>query len=87
VVTVTGFVEWQLVMLYIHRCSFIINTRVNLVVNPLGADTLNFAICVEKIIPRLKYTFSSNQSFQSSEGCIRKGGKFVIWFSFAEKFN
>jgi len=60
VVNVTGFVEWQLVRLYIHRCSFIINNRVNLGVNPLGEDTLNLAICVEKFIPRLKYTFSSN---------------------------
>ena len=86
-VTVTGFVECQLIRVYILKCSFIINTRVNLGVNPLGADALNFAICVEKIIPRLKYTFSSNQSFQSSEGCIRKGGMFVTWFSFAEQIQ
>jgi len=56
VVIFTGFVEWQLVRVYIKKCSFLINTLVNLGVNTLGADTLNFAICLEKIILRLKYT-------------------------------
>ena len=76
-VVVTGFVEWQPVTVYIRKCSFSINPRVNLGVNKLGADTLNFAIGVEKIIPRPKYTFFSNKSFQNSEGCIRKGSMFT----------
>ena len=59
-VIVTGFVEWQIVTVLIHNCSFLINNGVNMGVNALGTDTLNFVICIEKIIPRPKYTFSSN---------------------------